>query len=246
LKSNATPETLRPVIGTLINVAGVIAGGIAGGVTRRNLSPESQQQARLVMTALTVLIAASLVWKGLQPPWHQALKQITIAALALSLGSFLGHALGLQRQLNRLLRWAAGSDTPVQNATHTFAVQALVFAANPLGWIGACLDGAAGAWQPLALKAALDGLAALGFAAAGSRTIVLAAVPMAALQGTLTLLSGATMAHLAQPNLIHSLQIEGGFLVLVMAPVLFGWRQVPLANYFPALLLAPVLTALWR
>jgi len=234
------------VIGTLLNVAGIILGSFTGLVSGRTLTPDTQQRARLLFTALTLLTAVALTWRGLTAPLGTALQQLAIAGLSLSVGSLLGHLLRLQRGLNRLARWAAAKTQPAGVDSASFATQSVVFALNPLGVLGAVLEGAIGVWQPLALKAGLDALAAWGFSAAGSRTVMLSALPMAALQGTVSLLSGGVAARFLSPAQTSSLLVVGGLLVLVMVPVIFGWRRAPLTNYLPALVLAPVLTAWWR
>ncbi len=235
------------MIGTLLNAVGIGAGGIAGLVGRRNLRPETQQRARTLFTALTVATAAYLTWQGLTGPLGNVLKQIVIAGLSLSVGSWMGHLLGLQLGLTRLVRWAQGTSGQTATTTDstTFAMQAVVFAANPLGFVGAFVEGIAGNWEILALKAGLDALAAWGFTAAGSREVLLSILPLAAVQGTMTLLAGALSERFLTPPMIASVQVMGGVLVLVVAPVVFGWRKVPLANYLPALVLAPLLTAWW-
>jgi uncharacterized membrane protein YqgA involved in biofilm formation len=44
---------------------------------------------------------------------------------------------------------------------------------------------------------------------------------------------------------LASLLVIGGLLVLVLAPVIYGFQKVPLANYLPSLVLAPLLTRWW-
>ncbi|HRI12735.1 MAG TPA: DUF554 family protein [Verrucomicrobiota bacterium] len=237
------------MLGTLINVAGIIFGALVGLSTGRNLPPSAQQQARSVFTALTVLTSLSLAWSGLAAPWSHALKQSVIAVVALIVGNAVGRALRMQRALSRLARWAATSSepasTPPPPGTVPFGTQAIAFALNPLGIVGAVLAGWTGDWRVLALKAGLDALAALGFSAAGSRTVILAVIPLIAVQGTLTLLMAITVARFPDPVLAASLRITSGLLVLITAPVIFGWRQVPLANYLPALAIALLLAAWW-
>lgn len=237
------------MIGTLLNALGIGAGGIVGLVVRRNLKPDTQQHARTLFTALTVATAAYVTWQGLTGPLANVLKQMIIAGLSLSVGSLMGHLLGLQSSLSRLVRWAEGAKGKSSIATPdstTFATRAVVFAANPLGLLGAGVEGVSGNWQILALKAGLDALAAWGFVAAGNRDVLLTILPLAAVQGTITLLTGALSERFLTPPLVASVQVMGGVLVLVLAPVVFGWRKVPLANYLPALVLAPLLTAWWR
>lgn len=237
------------MLGTLVNVAAIFAGGLIGLIAGRNLSSANQQHVRLIFTAVTLLVAMTLTWSGLTGPWTNALKQLAIAFLALCVGSLLGRLLHFQRGLTRLARWAGRtgdveSSHPPERVS--FGTQAVAFAGNPLGLAGAFVAGWTGDWRMLALKAGLDGLAAWGFAAAGSRTVLLATLPVAAVQGTLTLLGAIAAARFSDPTLAAELRISAGLFVLVMAPVIFGWRQVPLANYLPPLPLALLLAAWWN
>ncbi|MBN8249508.1 MAG: DUF554 family protein, partial [Verrucomicrobia bacterium] len=155
---------------TLLNALGILAGALAGLWSPWTPRAETQRQLRLLLTGLTVLAGGLVLWTALPSrPWP-AVQLLIIGFLALSLGSLLGHGMRLQWGLGRLLAWAGAGRTPPESG---FAFESVVFAANPLGIAGALLLGTTGDWRPLALKAVLDGLAAFGFAKAGSRTTAL-------------------------------------------------------------------------
>ena len=112
--------------------------------------------------------------------------------------------------------------------------------------LGSLEDGTRGDIKILAIKSALDGLAAMGFAATFGRGVLLAALPVLAYQGTLTLLAHALAAHLNEPLLLGSIRVTGGLVVLCIMVVILDVRKVPLANYLPSLAVAPLLTHWWR
>lgn len=248
LENAAQDPRIGPVLGTFINGAALVLGAMAGLAKGWNLSPENQRRARLTLAGLAVLTGLSAVWRALPPHWGASARLLIEALVAWSLGTVAGKALGLQKGLSRMVALASrdrakpASDAPSSSG---FAMEAVVFAANPLGLAGAVLEGWTGDWRPLALKSALDVLAALGFTAAGSRTVALAVLPVLAVEGTLTLggqwLSGVVLA----PGPSAAFGVCTGFLVLSCAPVVMGIRKVPLANSLPALVLAPLLAALW-
>lgn len=248
LENAVQDRRIAPVLGTFINGAALVLGALSGLAKGWNLSPENQRRARLTLAGLAVLTGLSVIWRSLPPHWGASALLLIEALLALSAGTVAGKALGLQRGLSRMVALAAGErakSAPDAPSPSGFAVEALVFAANPLGLAGAVLEGWTGDWRPLALKSALDALAALGFAAAGSRTVALAVLPVLAVEGTLTLggqwLSG--VVHSPGPSAAYG--VCAGLLVLSCAPVVMGIRKVPLANSLPALVLAPLLAALW-
>lgn len=228
---------------TVLNALGILLGALAGAWSPWAPRPDLQRQLRLLLTALTVLTGGLVLWTALPSrPWP-SVQLLVIGFLALSFGSILGHGMRLQWGLGRLLAWAGSGRTPPESG---FAFESVVFAANPLGLAGALLLGATGDWRPLALKAVLDGLAAFGFARGGSRTTLLAAFPVWTVQSILAAAAGNVAHSFADPRPGAALAIACGLITLCAAPVVLGVRRVPLANYLPSLLLAPLMAILWR
>ena len=242
------------MIGTALNVAGILAGGLAGATVAKHLHPRTQQRIRTGLAGVVVYTAGVIVWSAVHGPIGAAGKQFVIAALALVAGNLLGRRLGLQRALDRLGREAGGRFAKASAAapgTEAVSVGAgfmtctLLFCANPVALLGAVQDGIGGEWRTLALKAAVDGLAAMGLAATFRWAPLLAAVPVLALQGTLTLVARAVAERVGQPALVDSVNLTGGLIVACVALVVLDLRKVPLADYLPALVVAPLLTR-WR
>ena len=102
---SAGPKS-HPVIGTFINVGGILLGGIAGLTVARHISARAQQRLRMLLVALTVYAGFSLIWQGLKSPLGHTAGQLGIALLALTLGSALGSVLRLQHALNRAGQWS--------------------------------------------------------------------------------------------------------------------------------------------
>lgn len=229
------------MLGTFLNVAGVLGGALAGRCVPRALPETRQLQARRILTGLTLLTGVMVIASALPAHIGASLKLGLAAVTALCLGSLTGHLLGLHRLLGRGVAWAGiRSSGPAG-----FPLEVVVLVANPLGIAGAVLEGWTGDWRPLGLKAALDALASLGFAAAGSRTVWLAALPMLAVQGTLTL-GAALLAHrYPDPAPAAALRLCAGLMVVAATPVILGLRKVPLANYLPSLVYGPLLAAWW-
>jgi hypothetical protein len=99
----------------------------------------------------------------------------------------------------------------------------------------------------LAIKAVMDGLATVGFVGLFGRGVLLSALPVLAFQGTITLI----VARVLEPilnlhNLVNSCNAVGGLLVFCVALVILGLKRIELADYLPSLVMAPLITALWR
>lgn len=237
--------------GTLINTAAILVGGFLGLKASRQISAPTQQRIRLVLAAFTIYAGMSMIWRGTGGSFGNVLKQFGIAMLALVLGNALGMMLRLQNGLNQLghyakERLAQASPEDDNRFSEGFVTCTLLFCVGPMAILGALEDGTHGDFKILAIKSAMDGLAAMGFAATFGPGVLLAALPVLAYQGTITLLANALAQHLNDPLLLDSMRVTGGLVVLCIVSVILDLRKVPLANYLPSLAVAPLLTHWWR
>src|SRR5579859_1378855 len=158
------------MIGTILNVVGIVVGGVVGLVRRRPLSTASESYFKVVLGAFTVFYGLRLTWVSISGSFVEVLKQLTIIVLALSIGKLAGRALRLQKCSNALGRKAREriSNTRPDDRerfSKGFQTCAALFCAAPLGILGGVQEGLSlsAYFYPLAIKAVMDGLATMGF-----------------------------------------------------------------------------------
>jgi len=172
---------LGTILGTILNVAAIVLGGLAGLVIRKQPSASTQSFFKVVLGAATVYFGLRLTWMGINGSFGQCLKQLGIVLLSLSLGNLLGKLLRLQKASNRIgtltrERMARATPQNSQRFTDGFIVCSLLFCAAPLGMLGAIHNGLDHDYFfPLAIKAVMDGLATLSFAALFGWGVILSA-----------------------------------------------------------------------
>jgi hypothetical protein len=238
------------VTGTIINAAAILAGGVAGLTLARHLTPQRQGFLKLLLAGLTVYVGITTTWRAVGGSFSQVAKQLGIVLLALILGNLVGVLLRLQKGLNRLggyaqERFLKGDRNAPNRFSEGFITCTLLFCVGPLAILGSIQDGLSGNYRTLALKGFMDGLATMGFVATFGPGVMLAALPVVAYQGTITLLAGAVDPWLADPALVNAINATGGLLVCTIALVILELKRVPLANYLPSLVVAPLLTKWW-
>jgi len=155
-------------LGTLINAVAVLAGGIIGRTAARNISPGNQKVIKVVLVLLTIYAGFSMFWTSLQGSLGHIAGQMGIALLALMLGNVAGKLLRIQHWLNRLGHYAQQHFARAQAdgqppASEGFVTCTLLFCVGPMAILGSIQDGMRGDFQLLAIKAAMDGMAAMGF-----------------------------------------------------------------------------------
>lgn len=244
--------------GVIINALGIILGGIIGLARPVQLSVQAQTFFRSLLGACAIFFGLRLTWLSIGASFGPMFKQLAIAMLALMLGRLLGRLLHFQNASNHLGQYARRvMESHRPNDPHRFSngmnVCALLFCAAPLGIIGAIHaslpteNGGQGHWQVLAVKALMDGLAMMGFAAMFGVGAIFSALPVFVLQGTITLACGLyAEPFLRAHQLLDSVNATGGLLVAMVSVVIFEIRRVELADYLPALALAPLITWLWK
>ena len=235
------------MIGAFLNALGILLGALLGLAGRGNFSARTQNQIRSALGAFTAFCGLQLLWLNVSGGALSVLKQLFLAGVAVVLGGWLGKILGLQKMSNWLGRRAAerlataGKNPPGRPLAGMMAATAL-FCAAPLGLLGSVSDGLADYFFPFALKAVMDGLAMTSFVKMFRWPVALAAVPVFFFFNGLTF----TVHAFAQPwleahNLIHAVNAAAGLVIGATALVVLEVRRVELANYLPALAVAPLL-----
>ena len=244
---------MERVTGTILNAAAIVAGGAIGLARKTPLSMAQQFFFKSALGLLTIFFGLRLTWISFNGSLLQILKQLAIVLVALALGRLLGRLLQLQKMSNRLGQFArlkmmaAKPDSP-RRSSDGFNVCAVLFCAAPLGIVGAVCDGLSAPgrtpeFYPLAIKAVMDGLAAMSFVGMFGAGVVLSAVPVLAFQGSITLVCArALLPLLSAHGLVDSINATAGLLIFCVALIIFEIKRVEVTDYLPALVIAPLLT----
>lgn len=242
------------MIGTILNVAGILIGGTIGLIRRKPLSVASESYFKVILGAFTVFYGLRLAWVSVSGSFYEIAKQLGILMLAMILGKLVGRVLHLQKLSNGIGRYAREQITSTKpddpnRLNKGFRTCAALFCAAPLGILGAVQDALSFSEYvyPLAIKGVMDGLASMGFVSVFGRGVLLSGIPVLAMQGTITIL----VARLAEPflrlhNLTNATNAVGGLLVFCVALVMLGLKKIELADYLPSLIMAPLLTWMWH
>lgn len=236
------------MIGTIINGACIILGGIIGVVAANLVGRRAQIYIKMLLAAATLYVATEMIFKGLGGGFLRCLGQFGIAMLSLIVGNAIGLGIGIQRQLNKLGQYAkekmAKGSADHDRFNEGFITCTILFCVGPMSIIGSIEDGLAGNFKILAIKGAMDGIATIGFTAMFGWGSAVAVIPVVAYQGTITICAGA-LEPLLTEAMFDSIRVTGGLMVYCIVVVILEIRKVPLANYLPALIVAPLLTKWW-
>lgn len=243
---------MLPGTGTLVNVVAILVGS-AIGVALGDRLPERTRQVVTDGLGLVVLLVAALSASAVLDPELRAATPsgapVLIVLGSLLVGSIVGSLLRLESRLEGLGSWLrrrlvkGADDSGSHRFVEGFVTASLVFCVGPLAILGSLSDGLGTGIEQLALKATLDGFASIAFAAALGWGVAASALAVIAYQGFWTIL-GLALGSLLPPAEISALTATGGLLLVGVALRLLRIRDVPVADMLPALVIAPVATAL--
>jgi uncharacterized membrane protein YqgA involved in biofilm formation len=246
-------------LGTVINVATILAGTAAGLLVGGRL-PERART--------TVLQSVGLVVIALGVGQVIRTDNIVFPLVAVVAGGLLGEALRIEDRLvslgDRIRRRVerdvdvdadlvaleadeppeARPERPANTFVEGFVAASLLFCVGPLAVLGSIADGVEGDIQLLVVKSALDGLVSVIFAAMLGWGVGFSVVPVLVYQGLLTLLAGQADAILTDRMILEG-TATGGVMVMGIGLRVLDLKQVRVGSLLPALLLAPALVAVF-
>ena len=226
-----------PGLGTALNTATVLVGATLGLTLGRVIPASLQQTIRIAIGLFVAVIGMQMALKTHNP------LVLLVSVLA---GVVIGELLKLDAGVQAIGSWAerrlsrGGEPGRVSLA---FITTSLIFCVGPLTVVGSFLDGTRGDITLLAIKSTLDGVTAIVFAATLGWGVLLSAGSVLLVQGSLTLI--ALLIHAGLSDLqTAELTAAGGIAVLGIALGLLELRTIKVANFLPALVVAPLLAGI--
>ncbi len=222
--------------GTLVNVAAVLGGGLVGVMIGARLPEKMKSTVMHGLGLVCLLIGLQMAMKT---------DNILVVLGALMGGAVLGELLRIDDAFQRmgLLLQSALARGGSGLFAEGFVTASLVFCVGPMAILGSIQDGLSGDYRLLAVKSMLDGFASIAFAAGLGWGVLLAAVPVLLYQGTITLFAHLLASVLTDP-LVIEMTATGGLIIVGISLRLLNIKELRLANYLPALALAPLMVVL--
>lgn len=220
------------MIGTLINVGTVTAGGILGALVRNRISSGLSG---------TVIQGIGLFTLYLGMSMSLSAKNGIIVLFSILIGGLAGEALDIEGRLDSLGRWFErrfGSGDG--NFTRGFVTASLLFCVGPMAIVGSIQDGLMGDYQILVTKAIMDGFCSVAFASTLGIGVAFSALVILAYQGALTLFASWVRGFLTDP-VISAMTATGGLMIIGIGINLLEIKKLRVGNLLPGLVVAVIL-----
>ena len=240
-------------LGTVINAIAIVIGGGFGAVAGHRLSPRTRHTVTDALGLVVLVIGALNIMAIRADPFTEAVGSdwtLLVVHGALLIGGIIGSTLRIEDRIeslggflrDRLVR--SGSEDVDGRARFIdgFVSMSLLVCIGPLAILGSLSDGLGNGIDQLALKATLDGFAAVAFAATLGWGVAVAALPLLVYQGLITL-GGVVLGEFLAEASIAAITATGGVLLLAVGFRLMAIKPIATGDLLPALVVAPLLTA---
>lgn len=230
-------------LGTLINAALALAGGIIGLVGGRFFTKQLQDTLLKAAGVAVIFIGIAGALTGLLAVSGGQLVSANSMMLtaSLCLGAILGEIIDLEAKFETLGEWLKHKTGSEGDAgfVNAFVTSSLTICIGAMAIVGALQDGLTGDWSTLALKGALDAPIVCVMTASLGKGAVFSALPLAVFQGSITLLATFLQPIMTDAALAN-LSTVGSALIFCVGINLVWPKTFKTANMLPAVVIAVI------
>lgn len=228
-------------LGTVINVALLIFGGLCGLLFGKKLNERIKDTLLSVNAIAIMMLAVGGVMQNMLSLSDGKLSTggTVMMIVSLTLGGLIGETININALVDKFGEWlrikshSTGDDSFVS----AFVSASCTVCIGAMAVIGSINDGVSGDCSVLITKAILDAVIICVMTASQGKGCIFSAVPVAIFQGVITIIAvfvGGFMTDLA----LSYLSYVGNVLIFCVGLNLIRKKQIRVANLLPSLVIA--------
>lgn len=228
-------------LGTVINVALLIFGGLCGLLFGKKLNERIKYTLLSVNAVAIMMLAVGGVMQNMLSLSDGKLSTggTVMMIVSLTLGGLIGEIININALVDKFGEWlkikshSTGDDSFVS----AFVSASCTVCIGAMAVIGSINDGVSGDCSVLIAKAILDAVIICVMTASQGKGCIFSAVPVAIFQGVITIIAifvGGFMTELA----LSYLSYVGNVLIFCVGLNLIRKKQIRVANLLPSLVIA--------
>lgn len=232
-----------PGLGTIINVVGILLGGICGLLFGKLLKERHQQTLTRVCGVSVLFIGISGALEHMVTVEGASLVsgRAMLIVLCLAIGGLLGELMNIEGGFERFGSWlkVKTGNAKDKQFVEGFVTASLTVCIGAMAIVGAIQDGIEGDYATLATKAVLDLVIILVMTCSLGKGCIFSAIPVAVLQGGVTALARLIKPLMTEAALAN-LSLIGSILIFCVGINLVWDKRIRVANLLPAIVLAVI------
>ena len=226
-----------PGMGTLINVIGILAGGMLGMWFGKRFSSRMQE-------TLNRACGISVLFIGMAGALEEMMKndgRSMFIVICIVLGGLIGELIDIEGWFERIGKWLKIKSGNAKDPMFVegFVTASLTVCIGAMAVVGAIEDGIHGDFSILATKAVLDLVLVMIMSGYMGIGCVFSALPVAVFEGLMTIFA-MLMKSVMITSALSDLCLIGSILIFCVGVNLVWDKRVRVANLLPSLILAVI------
>ncbi len=228
-------------LGTIINSAAIIIGGVFGHLFGKILNERIQDSLQKASGVCVLFIGIAGAMEGMLKLSDSSLsagRSMFIVA-SLALGALVGEILNIERGFERFGEWLKIKTGNAKDKSFVdgFVTASLTVCIGAMAVVGAIKDGISGDYSILVTKAILDLIIIMVMTCSLGKGCAFSAIPVAVFQGTITALA-KLVKPLMTDSALANLSLIGSILIFCVGVNLVWEKRIKVANLLPSLVFA--------
>ncbi len=227
------------MLGVIVNMLAAIVGGTVGTLFKKGI-PEKITKSIMIAVGLCVIyigIDGALVGEN-----------TLVLIVSMLVGTAIGSLIDIDDKINRLGSWVEKKFNKGEkkvSVAEGFVTATLLFCVGSMTVVGSLNAGLLGDNQMLYTKSLLDLISGTMIAASCGIGVVFSAVSILVIQGGIVLLAELLSGVLTTPA-INEMTCVGSVIIIALGLNLVGISKFRVANFMPAIVLAPLVCMLFE
>ena len=228
-------------LGTIINSAAIVGGGVVGHFTGRFFRQEQQDALNTACGISVLFIALAGAMQGMLniDGGRLVSGKSMLVVLCLAFGTVVGELIGIEKGFERFGEWLKQKtgNSGDKQFVNAFVTASLTVCIGAMAIVGAMQDGLTGDYSTLAVKSVLDFIIVAVMTSSLGKGSAFSAIPIFLFEGSITLLARLVAPVMTELALAY-LSLIGSVLIFCVGVNLVWGKMVRVANMLPAVLFA--------
>ena len=230
-------------LGTIINTAAIILGGLSGHFFRKALKERHQSSLTSACGVSVLFIGIAGAMQGMLTIQDGVITsgQTMLVTLCLATGTLIGGIINIEDAFEKFGEWLKmkSGNAKDKDFVNAFVTASLTVCIGAMAIVGAIQDGIFGDWSLLATKAVLDFIIIMVMTCSLGKGCAFSAIPVLIFEEVITIFASflkPVMTELA----MEYLSLIGSILIFCVRLNLVWGKKIRVANMLPSVVLAVV------
>ena len=228
-------------LGTIINSAAIIVGGVFGHLFGKILNERIQDSLQKASGICVLFIGIAGAMEGMLKLSGSSLSagRSMLIVASLALGALVGEILNIEHGFERFGEWlkVKTGNAKDKSFVEGFVTASLTVCLGAMAVVGSIKDGISGDYSILVTKAILDLIIITVMTCSLGKGCAFSAIPVAVFQGLITALA-RLIKPLMTDGALANLSLIGSILIFCVGVNLVWDKRIKVANLLPSLVFA--------